>query len=91
MKHVAFKAKRTLHDSGYRHIEAKDDKEEVIGTSFDVLHIMIDNKYFVHIDCDSSGTYRIWVNGYEIEFEGNKEIASFGSDLMLTVTKKKKK
>ena len=87
MKIIKFKAKRTLHDSGYRHIKVTGENDENLGEYHDVIHIRLGGALgtWFNIDCQKDGTFRIFTfptpEGPELEPEGFPFTSSFFVDV----------
>ena len=91
---IKFKAKRSLHESGYRHISVKGQNDENLGEYHDVIHLRLGGVRgpWLNIDCQKDGTFRIFCfptpEGPEFETEDKKWVQG-GSSLFIDVVGKR--
>ena len=93
MKIIKFKAKRTLHEAGYRHIKVIGENNEDLGEYHDVIHLRLGGVFgpWINIDCEKDGTFRIFCfpspEGPDLISEG--EWSKIGSSIFIDVVGKR--
>lgn len=88
MKVLKFKAKRTLHDSGYRNIKVEGENGEDLGEYHDVIHLRLGGNLgsWINIDCQKDGTFRIFCLPTPEGLDIKPEEPPFGSSLFIDLT-----